>query len=118
MWRLDEGVKVHFNLFGLYLTLQPGSTSFKVLQLSDTHFDPYYEEGTNAECNEPLCCRLTNGPARNAADGAGKWGDYRKCDTPKRTIDHMFQHISSAHPVSLYYKLEVPLILSQPYYVN
>ncbi|XP_065202561.1 sphingomyelin phosphodiesterase isoform X2 [Planococcus citri] len=75
-----------------------GSGSFKVLQLSDTHFDPYYEEGTNAECNEPLCCRLTNGPAKNVADRAGRWGDYRRCDTPKRTIDHMFQHISSTHP--------------------
>lgn len=80
--------------------LQPNSASFKVLHLSDTHFDPYYEEGTNAECNEPLCCRLTNGPAKSAADGAGRWGDYRKCDTPKRTIDHMFQHISSTHTVS------------------
>lgn len=79
--------------------LQIGSGSFKVLHLSDTHFDPYYEEGTNAACNEPLCCRLTNGPAKNVADKAGRWGDYRRCDTPKRTIDHMFQHISSTHPV-------------------
>ncbi|XP_025421065.1 sphingomyelin phosphodiesterase isoform X2 [Sipha flava] len=70
---------------------------FKVLHLSDTHFDPYYEEGTNADCNEPLCCRLTNGPAVSPQNRAGRWGDYRKCDTPKRTIDNMLQHIVATH---------------------
>ncbi|KAK9876807.1 hypothetical protein WA026_015045 [Henosepilachna vigintioctopunctata] len=37
--------------------------SFKVLHLSDTHYDPYYMEGSNANCAEPLCCRFTNGLA-------------------------------------------------------
>jgi len=67
--------------------------------LSDTHFDPYYEEGTNADCNEPLCCRLTNGPSTSPQNRAGRWGDYRKCDTPKRTIDNMLQHIVTTHTV-------------------
>ena len=80
--------------------LQHGAPTFKVLHLSDTHFDPYYQEGTNADCREPLCCRLTNGPALTPQGAAGRWGDYRKCDTPKRTVDHMLQHISSTHPVS------------------
>ncbi|CAH4031126.1 sphingomyelin phosphodiesterase isoform X2 [Pieris brassicae] len=71
--------------------------SFKVLQISDTHFDPYYAEGSNAECNEPLCCRASNGPALTPGGGAGRWGDYRKCDTPKRTIDHMLKHIADTH---------------------
>ncbi|XP_026276630.1 sphingomyelin phosphodiesterase [Frankliniella occidentalis] len=75
-----------------------GAPSFKVLHLSDTHFDPYYQEGTNADCNEPLCCRLTNGPALSSSTAAGRWGDYRKCDTPKRTVDNMLQHIASTHP--------------------
>ncbi|XP_049780611.1 sphingomyelin phosphodiesterase isoform X2 [Schistocerca cancellata] len=75
-----------------------GAPTFKVLHLSDTHFDPYYQEGTNADCNEPLCCRLTNGPALKPQGAAGRWGDYRKCDTPHRTVDNMLQHISSAHP--------------------
>ncbi|KAJ1531727.1 hypothetical protein ONE63_000393 [Megalurothrips usitatus] len=75
-----------------------GAPTFKVLHLSDTHFDPYYQEGTNADCNEPLCCRLTNGPALSPQTAAGRWGDYRKCDTPKRTVDHMLQHIASTHP--------------------
>lgn len=76
---------------------QEDAPSFKVLHLSDTHYDPWYQEGSNADCNEPLCCRLTSGRPASPGAGAGKWGDYRKCDTPKRTIDHMMQHISSTH---------------------
>ncbi|XP_049544955.1 sphingomyelin phosphodiesterase isoform X2 [Anopheles darlingi] len=70
---------------------------FKVLHLSDTHFDPYYAEGSNADCNEPLCCRLTNGRPTSPNGAAGKWGDYRKCDTPQRTVEHMLNHIADTH---------------------
>lgn len=87
-------------VFKNFKKLQEPVPQFKVLHLSDTHFDPYYEEGTNADCNEPLCCRLTNGPAANPQSRAGRWGDYRKCDTPKRTIDNMLQHIVSTHTVN------------------
>lgn len=76
---------------------QEGAPSFKVLHISDTHYDPYYAEGSNAECNEPLCCRASNGPALSPGGGAGRWGDYRKCDTPKRTVDHMLKHIADTH---------------------
>ncbi|XP_026472938.1 sphingomyelin phosphodiesterase-like [Ctenocephalides felis] len=76
---------------------KPGAPAFKVLHISDTHYDPYYAEGSNADCNEPLCCRLTNGPSLTPGGGAGRWGDYRKCDTPKRTVDHMLKHITETH---------------------
>lgn len=64
-------------------------------------FSYYFSSGSNAECNEPLCCRLTNGPAASPGGGAGRWGDYRKCDTPKRTVDHMLKHIADTHTVSV-----------------
>lgn len=39
-----------------------GAPTFKVLHLSDTHYDPYYEPGANAECKEGiLCCRHSSG---------------------------------------------------------
>lgn len=38
---------------------------------------------------------------------AGKWGDYRKCDSPKRTIDHLLQHIADTHAVR-------PLFINPP----
>jgi len=69
----------------------------KVLHLSDTHFDPYYQEGSNAACSEPLCCRITDGLPSQPSNGAGRWGDYRKCDTPKQTIESMFHHIANYH---------------------
>lgn len=72
----------------------------KVLHLSDTHYDPEYLEGSNADCNEPLCCRATSGSAKSPDRRAGLWGDYRKCDTPSRTIHSMLQNIAYMHPVS------------------
>ena len=72
----------------------------KVLHLSDTHFDPYYQEGSNAACSEPLCCRITDGLPSQPSNGAGRWGDYRKCDTPKQTIESMFHHIANYHQVN------------------
>jgi len=69
----------------------------KILQLSDTHWDPFYAEGSNAECGEPMCCRETSGPVMYEQDKAGFWGDYRKCDTPLRTIESMYRHIAQRH---------------------
>ncbi|XP_063982405.1 sphingomyelin phosphodiesterase-like [Diachasmimorpha longicaudata] len=75
-----------------------GGRTLKVLHISDTHYDPYYEEGANAECGDPLCCRVSSEAPASPSGRAGKWGDYRKCDTPKRTLDHMLQHIQNTHP--------------------
>lgn len=76
-----------------------GAPSFKVLQIADPHFDPYYLEGANANCdNGILCCRQSNGALNSSSDAAGKWGDFRNCDTPLRTIKHMYQHIAETHP--------------------
>lgn len=79
-----------------------GVATFKVLHISDTHYDPHYVEGSNADCNEPLCCRITNGRPLTPNSAAGKWGDYRKCDSPKRTVDHMLDHIADTHTVSVH----------------
>ncbi|CAG7786610.1 unnamed protein product [Allacma fusca] len=76
-----------------------GAPKLKVLQISDTHWDPHYEAGSNADCKEPLCCRLSSGPVPPRPHlGAGIWGDYRKCDTPRNTMESMFDHISRTHP--------------------
>jgi len=61
--------------------------------------DPYYEAGGDAKCNEILCCRSSKGEQVRSANRAGGWGDYRKCDTPERTVDNMFKHISLTHLV-------------------
>lgn len=75
-----------------------GAPVLKVLHLSDVHLDPLYVEGTNAICPEPLCCREQSGIANISANAAGKWGDYR-CDIPRRTFEHLLDHIYKTHNV-------------------
>lgn len=72
---------------------------FKVLHLSDTHYDPEYQEGSVANCQEPLCCRnFSSFPMKNeSVVTAGRYGSYLKCDTPKLLIDNMLEHISTKH---------------------
>lgn len=72
----------------------------KVLHITDTHYDPWYLEGANANClPESLCCREGNGPPSSPANAAGKWGDYRKCDAPTILLENAFQHIVDTHKV-------------------
>lgn len=42
-----------------------GGKVFKILQITDTHYDPHYEEGSIANCQEPLCCRNFSTPPEN-----------------------------------------------------
>ena len=69
----------------------------KILQISDTHYDPYYAEGSNADCDEPLCCRWSDGPPKSPSKAAGKWGDYRKCDLPLILFENSLKHIADTH---------------------
>lgn len=75
--------------------------TLRILHLSDTHLDPYYQEGSNAVCGAPLCCRQSLGMPSDPVLQAGKWGDYRDCDSPNRTLQHMLQHISENHKLDM-----------------
>ncbi|KAG7154577.1 Sphingomyelin phosphodiesterase-like 2 [Homarus americanus] len=83
---------------GIIYLMAEGMPTLKVLHLSDTHFDPEYREGSNADCGEPLCCRANSGPVKSPDKRAGLWGDFRKCDTPLRTIESMLDNIAYLHP--------------------
>lgn len=74
----------------------PGSPTFRMLQLSDTHIDLKYKEGTSAVCGEPLCCREVNAKLPES-DLSGYWGDYRDCDIPLRTLEGMMKAIAAKH---------------------
>ena len=84
-----------------------------------------------ADCGDPLCCRKESGVALLESQKAGRyrleldtdtafeplswslpqvlqspihrWGDFRKCDTPLRTIEAMYKHIAAHHTVDLIY---------------
>lgn len=78
---------------------KPNMPILRVLHLSDVHLDPYYQEGYRADCGEPLCCRVSSGLPSNSRDAAGRWGDYRYCDTPLRTLESSLKHISKTHKI-------------------
>jgi hypothetical protein len=63
--------------------------------------DLLYAPGSNAECEEPTCCRSDQGAPFNESAAAGYWGDYRDCDTPWHSFVNMLEHIRDTHSVSL-----------------
>ncbi|XP_066248576.1 sphingomyelin phosphodiesterase-like isoform X2 [Euwallacea similis] len=80
-------------------SLKEGLSVFKVLQISDTHYDLDYAEGAVANCEEPLCCRNYSTPrADEDLVPAGRWGSYEKCDAPRAMLQNMFDFIALQHP--------------------
>ncbi|KAH7947373.1 hypothetical protein HPB52_010995 [Rhipicephalus sanguineus] len=71
-----------------------GSPTLRVLHISDTHVDPSYSEGSEANCNEPLCCHAADVPAaKQQRRIAGHWGAFHTCDIPPRTFEHMLKTV-------------------------
>ena len=99
--------------------IQTPSALLPVVQLTDVHIDPYYAQGSNADCGEPLCCRegmpmsraghvgQSRGSTGHQLDASGKvagmWGDYRSCDTPVGSFKSALEHISATHPDAAYW---------------
>ncbi|XP_053682199.1 sphingomyelin phosphodiesterase-like [Sabethes cyaneus] len=75
-----------------------GANDFKIIHMTDLHYDPNYRPGYNAVCGEPCCCRVNQGVPADPADGAGEWGDYRDCGSPWRTIDNTVRQAGQQHP--------------------
>lgn len=73
------------------------SDPIKIVHLTDIHYDPEYLVGGVANCHEPFCCRAELGLATNTADAAGRWGDYRFCDTSLDALHDAFNQINKQH---------------------
>ncbi|KAI6204931.1 Sphingomyelin phosphodiesterase [Aphelenchoides besseyi] len=70
---------------------------FKVIQLSDLHFDFEYQNGSEAQCGQPICCQGdTTGDVKQRA---GYWGTLASCDVPLRTIESLLSSIAREHMV-------------------
>ncbi|CAG0922168.1 unnamed protein product [Notodromas monacha] len=77
------------------INIPPNPVSVEMLHITDMHWDPEYVEGSEANCNSPVCCRgATN--IGHIRQPAGRWGDY-KCDTPMDAIIEMFAEIRTRH---------------------
>lgn len=75
-----------------------------ILQLTDIHYDPNYREGANADCGEPACCRVLQGFPDDQSVAAGRWGDYRDCDSPWVAVEDVFaQFQNDNHNIDIVY---------------
>ncbi|KAK6192488.1 hypothetical protein SNE40_003944 [Patella caerulea] len=74
---------------------KPGLPTIRILQLTDMHLDLEYKYNSSADCHEPLCCRVNDGPPEAGHKGAGYWGDYRHCDLAPRTFYSMMEYLES-----------------------
>ncbi|XP_004279302.1 sphingomyelin phosphodiesterase isoform X1 [Orcinus orca] len=81
----------------------PGSPVSRVLFLTDLHWDQSYLEGTDPNCENPLCCRQDSGPPPASRPGAGYWGEYSKCDLPLRTLESLLSGLGPAGPFDMVY---------------
>ncbi|XP_063717932.1 sphingomyelin phosphodiesterase-like [Symsagittifera roscoffensis] len=71
-----------------------GTEMHKVLHLTDIHLDRLYSEGSNAHCEEPMCCRDIDGEPISYFYVAGKYGSLAYCDSPKVTLENLLAKLS------------------------
>ncbi|RYP43274.1 hypothetical protein DL770_011754 [Monosporascus sp. CRB-9-2] len=76
-----------------------GREPLKIVHFSDIHVDPFYVEGSNANCTKPICCRdySDTDPSSDYDVPAGPNGDH-KCDVPVSLEESMYAAIKSAVP--------------------
>ncbi len=75
----------------------PASPKYRILHLSDIHYDPLYMPNRTTDCGEPVCCR--HGNAKDfSSNASGKWGDYRYCDTTLWTFENMLRYLAENFP--------------------
>uniref|UniRef100_A0A0N4ZPK3 Sphingomyelin phosphodiesterase n=1 Tax=Parastrongyloides trichosuri TaxID=131310 RepID=A0A0N4ZPK3_PARTI len=81
------------------------ASTYKVLQISDLHFDFLYTPGSEVQCDEPICCHQNSSRPKNKKkkrvrklkEAAGYWGSLGACDLPFWTIDVILEDISKKH---------------------
>lgn len=49
---------------------------YKIVHITDLHFDENYLAGGSNNCPNPICCRVRDGLTSNPNDAAGVWGDF------------------------------------------
>lgn len=94
-------------------SIAPSASDIIVAHITDPHYDPSYMVNSWAACNEYNCCRYDQ-PLPVGADPserAGRWGDYRDCDSPLDAVMDAFTQIRRQHQVKnagMYSIVEIP----------
>lgn len=82
------------------------ASDLKIVHITDPHYDPSYRVGSLAACEETNCCRYDQ-PIPEGQDpavvGAGRWGDYRWCDSPLEAVVDAFTQIHRQHTYDYVY---------------
>ncbi|GAB6031400.1 hypothetical protein CHUAL_009180 [Chamberlinius hualienensis] len=89
---------------------QPIST-FRILHISDTHWDKKYLEGSISNCNLFLCCRENTSTASGESQTlyAGRYGEIRnQCDIPKITLESMLRYATTQKFDLVYWTGDIP----------
>jgi len=76
-------------------------STYTILQLADPHIDLEYDVGSDAFCNEPFCCRASNGHPTDPKKAAQYWGTMAPCDLPMRTFDQFLQFVSTNFDIDM-----------------
>ncbi|CAO4364805.1 unnamed protein product [Caenorhabditis nigoni] len=74
------------------------SQNLNVLQLTDLHVDFEYQYPSEANCDDPVCCRQSVAEPKKAS---GYWGSVGKCDIPFWTVENMLSHINKTHMIDM-----------------
>ncbi|KAG5670651.1 hypothetical protein PVAND_000899 [Polypedilum vanderplanki] len=74
------------------------ANEIKIIHITDPHYDPAYLVGGFADCPDPTCCRRFHGMANTTAARAGRWGDYRSCDSPWEVVEDALEAAHRQHP--------------------
>ncbi|RZC34304.1 sphingomyelin phosphodiesterase-like [Asbolus verrucosus] len=77
--------------------------SFKILQLSDIHYDPNYTPNGNADCGEPICCQGDQGEPASPELACGYWTDYRDADAPWHLVEETIKQAKTQEFDYVYY---------------
>lgn len=90
-------------------SVNPSASDLIVAHITDPHFDPAYQAGSYAACEETNCCRYDQPLPADAppSDAAGRWGDYRYCDSPYEAVVDAFTQIRRQHQVIQMFKTDL-----------
>ena len=69
---------------------------WRMLQVTDLHYDLYYKEGAAATCNKPMCCRDL--PTKGETELAGKFGYVGDCDINENLFRTFLDAAEEAKP--------------------
>ncbi|KAI1093987.1 sphingomyelin phosphodiesterase [Rostrohypoxylon terebratum] len=81
-------------------TARPAPSGLKPLQVvhfSDVHVDPLYFAGTEANCSQPICCRINTPDDLSGHVPAGPYGEHT-CDSPVSLEESMYAAINTIAP--------------------